>query len=124
MLISIVFSFRNEEKNLKELIERVAKSFLEFTEVIYEMIFVNDDSSDGSLNILKEKMQNLPIKVINMSRRFGSGPCVIAGFDHAKGDAVIYLDSDLQDPPELLPKLIQKFKEGKDVVHTKRLSRA
>ena len=124
MLISIVFSFRNEEKNLKELIERVAKSFLEFTEVNYEMIFVNDDSSDKSLDILKVNMQHFPIKVINMSRRFGNGPCIIAGFEHAKGDAVIYMDSDLQDPPELLPKLIQKFKEGKDVVHTTRLSRA
>ena len=124
MLISIVFSFRNEEKNLKELVERVTNSLSELTDVNYELIFVNDDSNDGSLNILKEKMQHFPIKVINMSRRFGSGPCVIAGFDHAKGDAVIYLDSDLQDPPELLPKLIQKFKEGKDVVHTLRLRRA
>ena len=124
MLISIVFSFRNEEKNLIELIERVSNSLSELTDVNYELIFVNDASSDESLNILKEKMQYFPIKVINMSRRFGTGPCVIAGFEHAKGDAVIYLDSDLQDPPELFPKLIQKFKEGKDVVHTKRLSRA
>ena len=124
MLISIVFSFRNEEKNLIELIERVTNSLSELDEVNYELIFVNDASSDESLNILKEKMQHFPIKVINMSRRFGTGPCVIAGFEHAKGDAVIYLDSDLQDPPELFPKLIQKFKEGKDVVHTKRLSRA
>ena len=124
MLISIVFSFRNEEKNLKELIERVTNSLSELTDVNYELIFVNDDSNDGSLNILKEKMQHFPIKVINMSRRFGTGPCVIAGFEHSKGDAVIYLDSDLQDPPELFPELIQKFKEGKDVVHTKRLSRS
>ena len=124
MLISIVFSFRNEEKNLKELIERVTNSLSELKDVNYEIIFVNDDSNDGSLDILKEMMQHLPIKIINMSRRFGSGPCVIAGFEHAKGDAVIYLDSDLQDPPELFPKLIQKFKEGKDVVHTRRLSRA
>jgi len=124
MLISIVFSFRNEEKNLKELIERVTNTLSELKDVNYELIFVNDDSNDGSLNILKEKMQHFPIKVINMSRRFGTGPCVIAGFEHSKGDAVIYLDSDLQDPPELFPELIQKFKEGKDVVHTKRLSRS
>ncbi len=124
MLISIVFSFRNEEKNLIELIERVANSLSGLAEVNYELIFVNDASNDGSLDILKDKMQHLPIKVINMSRRFGTGPCVIAGFEHAKGDAVIYMDSDLQDPPELFSKLIQKFKEGKDVVHTKRLSRA
>ena len=56
MLISIVFSFRNEEKNLKELIERVTNSLSELTDVNYELIFVNDDSNDGSLSILKEKM--------------------------------------------------------------------
>ena len=59
-----------------------------------------------------------------MSRRFGVAPCVIAGFEHANGDAVIYMDSDLQDPPEILPKLIDKFMEGKEVVHTRRVSRA
>ena len=63
MLISIVFSFRNEEKNLKELIDRVIKSFSKCKGINYEMIFINDDSNDGSLEILKEMKQNLPIKV-------------------------------------------------------------
>ena len=100
MLISIVFSFRNEEKNLKELIERVTNSLSELTDVNYELIFVNDDSNDGSLNILKEKMLHFPIKVINMSRRFGSGPCVIAGFEHAKGDAVVFIQGRRLDQGE------------------------
>ena len=123
MLISIVFSFRNEEENLKELIDRVTNSLLELENLSYELIFVNDNSNDASLSILLEKKKKFPIKVINMSRRFGVAPCVIAGFNNAKGDAVIYMDSDLQDPPEILPKLIYKFLEGKDVVHTRRLSR-
>ena len=112
MLISIVFSFRNEEENLKELIDRVTNSLLELENLSYELIFVNDNSNDASLSILLEKKKKFPIKVINMSRRFGVAPCVIAGFNNAKGDAVIYMDSDLQDPPEILPKLIYKFLEG------------
>ena len=73
MLISIVFSFRNEEKNLKELIERVTNSLSKVTDLNYGLIFVNDDFNYGPLNILKEKIQHFPFKVINMSRWFGSG---------------------------------------------------
>ena len=124
MLISVIFSFRNEEENLKELIKRVTDSLSKIKKINYELIFVNDNSNDNSLNLLKEEKEKFPIRIINMSRRFGGGPCVLAGFEYAKGDAVIYMDSDLQDPPEILPNLIQKFKEGKDVVHTKRLSRS
>ena len=58
-----------------------------------------------------------------MSRNFGTGPCVLAGLKNASGDAVVYMDSDLQDPPELIPDLIKKFEEGADVVHTKRTKR-
>ena len=58
-----------------------------------------------------------------MSIRFGVGPCVLAGLNIAKGDAVVYMDSDLQDPPEIIPKLVQKFENGVDVVHTRRTKR-
>jgi len=119
-LISVVFSFRNEEKNIKELIKRTSNSLKNYK---YELIFVNDDSTDRSEEILKDLMQAQPIKIINMSRRFGVAPCIIAGFTHAKGDAIIYLDSDLQDPPEIIPLLIEKFINGAEVVHTKRASR-
>jgi dolichol-phosphate mannosyltransferase len=84
---------------------------------------VNDFSTDNSLNLLIEKSKTIPIKVLNMSRRFGVGPCVIAGLEFSKGDAVIYMDSDLQDPPELIPELIEKFESGFDVVHTQRTKR-
>ncbi len=126
MLISVVFSFRNEETVLPELVERTVRvfenSFNESDQ--YELIFVNDASTDRSLDILLTlREKNKRIKIINMSRRFGVTPCVIAGLAAAKGDAVIYMDADLQDPPELIPDLAGKWREGADVVHTVRTKR-
>ena len=122
-LLSIVFSFHNEEKNIVELINRTSSIITKLGNWDYELIFVNDDSADNSEKILIEKQKTYPIKIINMSRRFGVGPCVLAGLQLAKGDAVIYMDSDLQDPPEIIPELIKKFENGIDVVHTKRTKR-
>lgn len=123
MLLSVVFSFWNEEEVLPDLIKRVRKT-LDSTDLEYELIFVNDTSTDGSLELLtKYREQDERIKIINMSRRFGGAPCVMAGLRHARGDAVIYMDADLQDPPELIPTLIQKWKEGAEVVHTTRTKR-
>ena len=122
-LLSIVFSFRNEEGNISELVERINKSLNNLKEWKYEIIFVNDDSTDNSEKILLDLQKSNPIKIINMSRNFGVDPCVIAGFRHAKGDAIVYLHTDLQDPPEIIPKLIKKFEEGNDVVHTVRSKR-
>ena len=76
-----------------------------------------------SEKILTDSQKNHPIKIINMSRKFGIGACILAGFELAKGDAIIYMDSDLQDPPEIIPELIKKFEDGADVVHTKRTKR-
>jgi dolichol-phosphate mannosyltransferase len=123
MLISIVFSFRNEEKNIPELVRRVDATMKTVEDTKYEMIFVNDDSTDKSLEVLVGFQNSLPIRIINMSRRFGVTPCVLAGFANAKGDAIVYLDTDLQDPPELIPKLVARFREGVEVVHTTRTHR-
>ena len=122
-LISIVFSFKNEEKNLKELVDRTVKIFTGTNDYNYELIFVNDNSTDSSEKILLSLQQNYPITIINMSRTFGVGPCVLAGFKHAKGDAVVYMDSDLQDPPELIKDLIAEHEKGFDIVHTVRTKR-
>ena len=122
-LISLVFSFRNEEANLSELINRLEKT-LNNLNYEYELIFVNDASDDTSILILEENMKrNNRIKVINMSRRFGISACILAGFKNSSGNAIVYMDSDLQDPPELIPKLIKKWEEGNDVVHTIRTKR-
>lgn len=122
-LISFVFSFKNEENNLEELIKRVDTSVKKLKNYNYELIFVNDDSDDNSAQILENLQKTFPITLINMSRTFGVGPCVLAGFNHVKGDCVVYMDSDLQDPPELLDKLINKYENGADVVHTVRTER-
>ena len=122
-LVSIVFSFRNEEKNLKELINRVDTALKKVENYKYELIFVNDDSRDNSEQILEKLQESYKIKIINMSRTFGVAPCVLAGFKHVNGDCVVYLDSDLQDPPEIIPKLILEFENGNDVVHTVREKR-
>lgn len=123
MLFSLVFSFRNEEKNIPELVRQVSDAVTPIDDLTYEMIFVNDDSTDQSVAILMGLRKNYPIKIINMSRRFGVTPCVLAGFAESKGDAVIYMDTDLQDPPELIPQMIEKFRQGAEVVHTTRTHR-
>jgi len=123
MLLSIIFSFRNEREVIPELIERVERT-LNSSKLKYELIFVNDASTDDSLELLKkyhERSNN--VKIINMSRRFGGSQCVMAGFRYAKGDAVIYMDADLQDPPEFIPTMLQKYREGYDIVHTTRFAR-
>ena len=123
MLLSIVFSFRNEEDVLDELIRRVTMTLAPL-DISYEMIFVNDDSTDRSMEILlSHSKENKNIKIINMSRRFGVTPCVFAGMEYAKGDIVIYMDADLQDPPELIPQMIDKFKTGAEVVNMTRTER-
>ena len=123
MLLSIIFSFRNEEAVIPELIRRI-KNVIAPLDIGYELIFVNDASNDRSLELLtEERKQDKNIKIINMSRQFGYTPGVLCGLKHANGDAVINMVSDLQDPPELIPKLLEKYKDGADVVYTTRTRR-
>ena len=123
VLLSIIFSFRNEEDVLSELIRRV-NAVLSEQQVDYELIFVNDDSNDGSQDLLiNERAKNPRIKIINMSRRFGVSECVMAGMVYASGDAIVHMDTDLQDPPEVIPELIAKWQAGADVVYTVRTKR-
>lgn len=128
--LSVVFSFRNEEHVFPELIKRIriVLSHVKAQGIIstYEMIFVNDASTDNSLEVLLQKAkENNDIKIINMSRRFGVSPCVMAGLKYCSSDAAVYMDCDLQDPPELIPKMLDAWLKGDnvDVVHTVRLSR-
>jgi dolichol-phosphate mannosyltransferase len=123
MLLSVVFSFRNEEENILELVRRVSSAVSGIEDLSYEMIFVNDDSTDRSLELLLQLQRDFPITIINMARRFGVTPCVLAGFARARGDAVVYMDADLQDPPELIPQMVEWFRDGAEVVHTTRTAR-
>lgn len=122
-LVSVVFSFRNEAENIPTLISRLDKVFAS-QPVRHELVFVNDDSTDASLTILLgERQRNPRLKIVNMSRRFGVAEGVLAGMTAARGDAVIYMDADLQDPPEVIPALLDRWRQGADVVHTVRTRR-
>lgn len=125
--ISVVLSFFNEEENIPELVRRLRATLgKEFPER-YELVFVNDASTDHSLELLKELARgHKDIKVLSMSRNFGVEACMMAGMGATKGDAVIYLDADLQDPPELIPTLVQAWQKDPEVevAYTTRLSRA
>lgn len=122
-LVSVVLSFRNEAENIPELVARLAAVFAK-EPVDYELVFVNDASTDASLTILlSERERNPRITIVNMSRRFGVAEGVMAGMAAARGDAVVYMDSDLQDPPEMIPAMLDRWRNGADVVHTVRTHR-
>jgi len=122
-LVSVVFSFRNERQNIPTLIARLDAMFSR-AGVDYELLFVNDSSNDGSLETLVEARSTNPrVKIVNMSRRFGVSECARAGMSLSSGDATIIMDADLQDPPEVIPQLIEKWRQGADVVHTVRTHR-
>ena len=122
-LVSVVLSFRNEAENIPTLVARIDKAF-EPVDADYEAIFVNDASTDGSLALLtKERQRNARIKIVNMSRRFGVAEGVLAGMSVSRGDAIVYMDADLQDPPEIIPLLLDRWRQGADVVHTVRTHR-
>jgi dolichol-phosphate mannosyltransferase len=122
-LVSIVLSFRNEAANIPALVERLATMFAD-EPVEYELLFVNDDSTDESLELLlNERAANPRVKILNMSRRFGVAEGVLAGMTASRGDAVLYMDADLQDPPEVIPVMLNRWRQGADVVHTVRTRR-
>ena len=114
-LISIVLSFYNEEEVLPELIRRLRNVFKDLN-YNHELVFVNDCSTDNSLAILiKESEGQNDIRILNTSRNFGHMSCIYAGLEATEGDAVIYMDADLQDPPELIPEMIDAWKSEDDV---------
>jgi polyisoprenyl-phosphate glycosyltransferase len=121
--LSIVVPMRNEEKNLSLLFTRLSKTLSEI-DFSYEIVCINDGSSDNTLeSVIDYSRQNPRIKVIDLSRNFGKEIALSAGMDYARGQAVIPIDSDLQDPPELIIELVSKWKEGFDVVYATRLTR-
>ncbi|MGC8603638.1 MAG: glycosyltransferase family 2 protein [Desulfomonilaceae bacterium] len=121
--VSLIVPCHNEAENLSALYGRVL-TVMEQTGKSWEMVCINDGSKDGTLEQLLALNQKDPrIVVIDLSRNFGKEAALTAGLDHARGDCAIPLDADLQDPPELIPQLLAKWKEGYDVVNAVRLSR-
>ena len=115
--ISLVVSVYNEEKALQRFYDeavKVAESLLSWS---YEIIFVNDGSTDGSLSILEKLAgENVNVRVVDFSRNFGHEAAMIAGIDYATGDAIVCMDADLQHPPKAIPEIIEKMESGYDVV--------
>jgi glycosyltransferase involved in cell wall biosynthesis len=123
--ISYIFPIFNEAENLRLLYETLVTVLAsKGGEYLFEVIFINDGSRDNSLEELYNLQERDPrIIVVNFARNFGHQIAVTAGLDHAKGDAVIIMDSDMQDPPEVSLELIKKWEEGFDVVYAQRRTR-
>lgn len=122
-VVSIVAPVYNEEVILPELYRRVT-TVMQDAGVSYELVLVNDGSRDRSLEIMRELHEQDPrVKIVNFSRNFGHQVAITAGTDYARGDAVIIIDADLQDPPEAILDLIERWREGYDVVYAVRAAR-
>lgn len=121
--ISIIVPVYNESGNLEVFYDRLEKSISEITQS-YQIIFVNDGSTDDSLlKIIELSIKNKNVFYINLSRNFGHQIAVSAGLEYSDAKCTVIIDSDLQDPPELITKLYEKYKEGFDVVYAKRKKR-
>ncbi|MFD0694617.1 glycosyltransferase family 2 protein [Paenibacillus sp. GCM10027628] len=120
---SVVVPVFNEEAVIHETYRRL-KQVMNQTGDLYELLFVNDGSRDNTAAIIQSfSDQDDRVKLINFSRNFGHQIAITAGMDYAGGDAVVVIDADLQDPPELILEMIAKWKEGYDVVYAKRTKR-
>lgn len=123
-LLSIVVPCYNEELNLDETLFRLESFVKSLTDFSVEVIFVDDGSVDSTLKILKNASQSSSLfKVVSFSRNFGHQLAVTAGVNASSGDAVVLMDADLQDPPEVIHQMIEKYREGYDVVYGTRTLR-
>lgn len=123
MELSLLVPCYNEEENLNILFTKL-ESVLKPLNISYEIVCINDGSQDNTLqHLLDYHHQNPNIKIVNLSRNFGKEAAVTAGLDFAQGNAIIPIDADLQDPPELITELLEKWREGYDVVYGVRRSR-
>jgi dolichol-phosphate mannosyltransferase len=117
-LLSVVVPVFNETEVIDAFYERTRKVVESLDSISYEIIFVDDGSTDGSYQKLVALANSDPsVKIIKFSRNFGHQVAITAGIDFAKGDAVVVIDADLQDPPEVIQKFIEKWEEGYDVVY-------
>lgn len=122
--ISIIIPTYNEEEALPYLYERLIKLINNISNYNFEILFINDGSKDKTLELIKQyRDRDSRFSYVNLSRNFGKEVAMIAGLDYATGDAVIFMDADLQDTPELLPELIKYWEEGYDDVYAKRRTR-
>ncbi|ADE69144.1 MULTISPECIES: glycosyltransferase family 2 protein [Priestia] len=120
---SIVVPVYNEEEVIHETYRRLTE-VMRSTKEAYELLFVNDGSKDRTAEIIKEYSEQDPaVVLLDFARNFGHQIAITAGMDYARGEAVVVIDADLQDPPELILEMIEKWKQGFDVVYAKRTKR-
>jgi len=118
-MLTIVVPFLNEQENLPVLYERVSAVMAPLD--AFELLLVDDGSTDGSAAWAVAKATEDPrVRLLQLSRNFGHQIAITAGLDHAAGDAVVIIDADLQDPPEVIPELVAKWREGHEVVYAVR----
>ncbi|NOY72954.1 MAG: glycosyltransferase family 2 protein [Gammaproteobacteria bacterium] len=123
-ILSIIIPVFNERDVLPLCLPRL-NTVIQQLDTTTELIFIDDGSCDGSAEYLTEQVAiNATICIIRLSRNFGKEAALTAGLDHAKGDAIIILDADLQDPPELIPEMLKEWRKGRDIVLMQRRSRA
>ena len=121
--ISVIIPLHNEEAVLQELIERTQSAVLKITEN-FEIILVNDGSQDRTLEMIQRFASSEDrLKYLSFSRNFGHQTAVTAGIQNCQGNTAVIIDGDLQDPPEVIPEMYQKYREGFEVVYVKRRSR-
>lgn len=121
--LSVIIPIYNEEGNIPALYDRLKKVISVIT-ADHELLFVNDGSRDRSIQLIKKLAANdNAVRYIDFSRNFGHQIAVTAGLDHAKGGAVVIIDADLQDPPELIAEMYEKMKQGYEVVYARRRNR-
>lgn len=123
IVYSVIVPLYNEDLVIKESYRRL-KEVMDSVKENYEIIFMNDGSTDGTRDkVEKICSKDEKMKLVNFSRNFGHQVAITAGMDLAEGSAIIIIDADLQDPPEVIPKMIEKWKEGYEVVYGKRIKR-
>jgi len=122
-LLSVVVPVYNEQEVVREFHHRLSE-VLEGSDITAEIVYVNDGSTDHTLEILSVlNSGDNNVQVIDLTRNFGKEIAMTAGLDHAVGDAVVLIDADLQDPPEMIPRMVKEWHNGYDVVYMKRMSR-
>ena len=124
-LITILIPCFNEENSLDLLYERLRNMTSQLSQYRFQILLVNDGSKDNTLAKMQElHTKDSTVSYLSLSRNFGKENAMLAGLDFAEGDAVILLDADLQDPPELIPQMIDEWEKGYDDVYARRRSRA
>ncbi len=119
-MISVVVPLYNEENNVKPLVDRLKQVFVELA-CPWEVVFALDPSPDGTYGAIVDLVDSgFPVRVVTFSRRIGKPLSLIAGLDHSRGDVSVVIDADLQDPPEVIKSMVEKWREGFDVVIARR----